>query len=113
MNIRDLDDSNLIHYLLYTDFEQVTLSADEYKYLLNKYNYFYKSKLLINSSLLQSVKELRANVTKEKENSAKIASMKYDEIESLKLKVHQLSNRKLTFKERIFGKIKLNKNDKR
>lgn len=109
LDVKKLNDSDLIHYLLTTDFKNETLSSSEYKYLLDRFQTFYKTKLLLNNSLIEMNKKLKKEIDAYKKEPIKVVYDNRDEVEELRLKVHELSNRKLTFKERLLGKIYIKK----
>jgi hypothetical protein len=106
--ISELRDEEILDFLMTSDFEQ-EYKSEEFKYLLMKWRFFYR--------ILNGRYELQ------KTNSGHDLSILNEEIKRLKTQIselqisvadkenqiHQLKNRKLTLKERMSGKISLNK----
>jgi len=104
MMISELNDEEILDFLMTSDFEQ-DYKPEEFKYLLYKWRFFYRilngrfSLEKTNSSyeiksLSEEVNRLKTQITEIQSTVAK----KDDQI-------HQLKSRKLTFKERFSGKI--------
>jgi hypothetical protein len=102
--ISELKDDEILDFLMTSDFEQ-EYKPEELKYLLFKWRYFYRilnGKFDLHKTnsnwdiehLQEEVKRLKTQIS---ENQSIIA-MREDQINGLK-------NRKLTFKERLSGKI--------
>lgn len=102
--ISELTDEEILNFLMTSEFEQ-DYKPEEYKYLLNKWRYFYrvlhgkneisKTDFDFEKSKLNEDLEAKQNLI----NNLLMSSVQKDEqIESLK-------SRKLTWKERISGKI--------
>jgi hypothetical protein len=102
--ISELKNEEILDFLMTSDFEE-EYKPQEFKYLLYKWRFFYR--------ILNGKFELeRTNSTQE----IKILSEKIDSLQNTIFdlqyqvakkddNIHQLKNRKLTLKERIFGKI--------
>lgn len=112
MDVKHLSEKDLIYYLLTTDFNSVLLSANEYKYLLDRYRFFYKKKLLAHDNMVDTINLLKKKLQAEKDNSIKIQQSRTNEFINMREELYALKNRKLTLMERLTGKIR-NKNDKR
>lgn len=103
--MKELNDDDILEYLMTSDFIE-NHNPDEYKFLLHKFRFFYKilygnhtrikGDLTFQCSQQESIiQDLKNQLFLEQKKSAELK----DEID-LKYK-----NRKLTFKERISGKI--------
>jgi hypothetical protein len=100
---------DLLNYLLTSDFSNMDdASPDKFKDLLTQFRYEYRLLSGKNTSLVSEIDKLKGdnnnliNLVKEKnfKYESKIASLE-DELHFLKPKL----NRKLTWKERLHGKI--------
>jgi predicted RNase H-like nuclease (RuvC/YqgF family) len=107
--ISELKDEEILDFLMTSDFEQ-EYKSEELKYLLVKWRYFYrvlngKFELQKTNSnyeiehLQEEIKRLKAQIL---ENQSIIAEKEN--------KINTLESRKLTFKERLSGKI-INKDE--
>lgn len=107
--ISELKDEEILDFLMTSDFEQ-EYKPEELKYLLVKWRYFYrvlngKFELQKTNSdyeiehLQEEIKRLKTQI---EENQSIIAENEN--------KINSLENRKLTFKERLSGKI-INKDE--
>lgn len=102
--IKNLDNEEILDFLMTSDFEG-DYKPEELKYLLVKWRYFYrllsgKYELLNNEKIGETSKLKDEVLSKDK----KINLILFENAE-LKNKINSLSNRKLTWKERIKGKI--------
>jgi len=104
MNIKELEDVDILDFLMTSEFED-NYSPDEFRYLLNKWRYFYR---LSNGKLnrLKEDSEFEINKLKESNNNLKenIDLLKIDN-SRLEQDFVRLIGKKLTLKERIKGKI--------
>lgn len=102
--ISKMTDEDMLDFLMTSEFEN-DISPDEFRYMLNRWKYFYR--LLYgkmeratqdlsfeNESLKSTIESLESS-----RNWTQVESAKKDDI------IHSLKNRKLTFKERWTGKI--------
>lgn len=107
--ISKLEDNELLDFLMTSDFEE-SYSPAEYKNLLLKWRYFYR--LLYgkneknNLSNEHEIEKLNDYLEIEKQKNNNLTNI----INENKIKIDELKNRKLSFKERITGKIKNNEN---
>lgn len=107
--ISELKDDDILDFLMTSDFEG-DYKPEEFRYLLTKWRYFYRVLYSRSSSSkddlsfeLEKVKKelevLKINITELQKNIAEKDNI-----------IHTLENKKLTWKERITGKIN-NKNE--
>jgi hypothetical protein len=109
MKINELDDEEILNFLMTSDFED-NYSPTELKYLLTKWRYFYRhfqgisnrEKLALEGEL-SHIKDMLENKENQILNLQVDLANKQDVINSLK-------NRKLSWVERWKGKI-INKNE--
>jgi hypothetical protein len=107
--ISELTDEEILEFLMTSDFEN-EYKPEELKYLLHKWRYFYRV-LYGKLDLVKTDKEFEVSSMTEEIKRLKM------QITELNLEVRQKeeeimisNNRKLSFKERISGKI-INKNE--
>lgn len=108
--ISELKDEEILDFLMTSEFEE-DYKPEELKYLLFKWRYFYRI-LYSNKELIKTEKDGQIRTLEDEIKSLNIMvgdllnqSYKKD------LLIQNLKNRKLTFKERLSGKIILNKNE--
>jgi len=108
--ISELNDDEILDLLMTSEFEN-NLSPVEFKFLLKKWRYFYRlqnGKMeRIKDDLTYNISSLKGDIENLKNQNHKImvdCAQKDDEI-------HQMQNRKLTWKERWTGKIITNKDE--
>lgn len=102
--ILELKDEEILDFLMTSEFEE-NYKPEEFRYLLHKFRYFYR---VVNGKydllkLDTGFKETTLQETIEGKNQ-KIDEL-LAEIANLNNTISQLSNRKLSLKERISGKI--------
>ena len=108
--ISELNDEEILEFLMTSDFEQ-DYKPEELKYLLTKWRYFYR---LLHGRLELVKSENEGEVNKLKEEIKSINSLlTKEQIESSNKSdfINTLKSRKLTFKERITGKINIEENE--
>jgi len=110
MSIKEIKDEELLDYLMNSDYEE-DLNPDELKYLLSKWKYHYrllhgKNTMLKSESL--SYKDKYEKSVSEIDYTKKLLKK---EINEYKTTIRKLKNRKLTWKERLTGKIKIIENN--
>ena len=108
--ILELSDEELLDLLMTSEFEN-NLSPVEFKFLLNKWRYFYR---LQNGRLERIKQDLEFKFEKVKEDVDCIKKENYQLLVNSAQKddlIHQMKNRKLTWKERWTGKIITNENE--
>ncbi len=102
MNI--FDDEQILNYLMTSEFDE-GLTPDEYKFLLQKFRNFYR----ITSCSINNFKDRMDDAVQKKEQMEKILDSKITEFNNEKSdlinKLNKLREKKLTFKERVLGKI--------
>jgi hypothetical protein len=106
--MKNLNDIELLDYLINSEFnEEVDLNPDEYKYLLHKWKYFYRL-LYSRSDNLKKEIESKKNKIDKLEEKFKIQIIEIrNELNTKDSFISSLKNKKLTFKERLTGKIKI------
>ena len=102
--MQNFSENDILSYLMTSDFNE-GLTPDEFKFLLHRFRYHYRLAYGMNHNLkieLEGCKKL----LEEKELCMKknINNLNSERINSVE-KYNQLINRKLTWKERIKGKI--------
>lgn len=102
--ISELNDSEIIDFLMTSDFEE-NYKPEEFRYLLSKFRYFYrilhgKNEIQI-SDFENKIKKLE-EVISNQENQINILKYENSQKEDL---IGSMKMRKLSFKERITGKI--------
>jgi hypothetical protein len=104
MNIKELEDIDILDFLMTSEFEE-NYSPEEFRYLLNKWRYFYR---LSNGKFnrLKDDNEFEINKLKNKLELLKHENdiLKIDN-NRLEDDFVRLIGKKLTFKERLKGKI--------
>jgi hypothetical protein len=108
--ILELNDEELLDLLMTSEFEN-NLSPVEFKFLLNKWRYFYR---LQNGRLERIKQDLEFKFEKVKEDVDGVKRENYQLLVAGAQKddlIHQMKNRKLTWKERWTGKIITNENE--
>jgi hypothetical protein len=102
--ISKMTDEDMLDFLMTSEFEN-DISPDEFRYLLNKWKYFYR---VIHGRLERTRQDLSFEVDSLKGQivgmQESIVSAQMD-VAKKEDEIHSLKNRKLTFKERWTGKI--------
>lgn len=108
--ISELNDEEILDFLMTSDFEQ-DYKPEELKYLLTKWRYFYR---LLHGRLelrkLESESEINKLKQDLKKNKNLLTQTQIEHSKKVDL-INNLSNRKLTLKERFKGKIIINENE--
>jgi len=110
MKIEELSDEDVLNFLMTSDFTD-DYSPIELKYLLVKWRYFYRLSQGRNEQLKVKVEGDIQQKENEKEilnNTINQLSLRVLEKDDL---INTLTNRKLTWKERFFGKIILTEDE--
>jgi hypothetical protein len=112
--ISELNDDDILDLLMTSEFEN-NLSPTEFKFLLKKWRFFYR---LLHGRMDRVKDDLSYNIDKLKEEIEGLKSQNYnimvdgaqkqDQIDVLK---NVIKNRKLTWKERLTGKIITNEDE--
>lgn len=110
MRVQDLSDTDILNYLMISEFNE-GLSPDEFKFLLYKFRYFYRMSYGRNESLKIEVDKLKMDL----ESNIKIYNTNVNNLNFEKAKFerryNQIKDKKLTWKERIKGKIIINEDE--
>jgi hypothetical protein len=102
--ISELNDEEILDLLMTSEFEN-NLSPVEFKFLLNKWRYFYR---LLHGRLERTKDDLEYSIKLMKEENEGVKSSNYNLLVENAQKddlIDQMKNRKLTWKERWTGKI--------
>ena len=113
MKISELNDEDVLNFLMTSEFSEGDYSPAEFRYLLTKWRYFHRffqgrneqTKMGLEDTIKRLQEELEA--TKKGEYDAQVKVADKDNL------IHSLKNRKLTFKERFSGKIILTEDENR
>ena len=104
MKVQDFSDNDILNYLMVSEFNE-GLTPDEFKFLLYKFRYFYR----LNHGKTESLKVSMDKLKDENHSIAETNKMQINGVNSEKQNIEnkykKLVNRKLTWKERIKGKI--------
>lgn len=110
--ISELNDQEIIDFLMTSDFEG-DYSPEELKYLLSKWRYFYR---VLNGKLERLTDDKDGDFRRfkdlEEQNSLLIKDLEQQIIEKDET-IYHLRNKKLSWKERISGKIIHTENENR
>lgn len=105
--ISELSDEEILNFLINSEFEG-DFSAKELKYLLIKWKYFYR----VLYGNLERIKDTKDNEIRNLNSEVEILkkNLTITQIERLEKEnaVNSLKSRKLTWKERLTGKININ-----
>lgn len=102
--ITELTDKEILEFLMTSDFQE-NLSPDELRFLLLKFRNYYRVVSSKNDLLTSDLEIFRKNAQSiDTLNNEKIQHLS-DENSNLSRKLNTIMNKKLSFKERIFGKI--------
>jgi DNA repair protein RadC len=100
----ELTDEELMNFFLTSEFEDI-FTAEEYKYLLHKFRFFYRLLNAKQQSLKHDSDTVKDELKNLKEYIDRILTEKNTEIEDLKKENNEVVSRKLTFRERLMGKL--------
>jgi LytS/YehU family sensor histidine kinase len=104
--ILKLNDNDLLDMLMTSDFSE-NMKPDDYKYLLNRWRYFYRilysNHTTKKSDLEGEIRKLKNDINIEK-NKYNDLSFKYNKLKDM---INETKIRKLTLKERIRGKVNI------
>ncbi len=109
MNL-ELTDKELINFLLTSEFED-NFSPTEHKFLLHKFRYFYRLLYAKQEGSKFEIESLHNELDNTKALSDISNTEKAKIIASLEEEVKSLLDRKLSFKERLSGRIIPNKKE--
>ena len=112
MEINELNDEDMLELLMTSEYES-TFSPSEFKFMLLKFRYFYR---VLHSNNLRIQYMLESDIKMKQEEIDRLISEKtQSQINYANLKniVDLSKNRKLSFIERLTGKIKYNIDENR
>ena len=101
----EIKEDDLFQYLMNSDFHE-EYSPDEYKFLLNKWRYYYRLLHGQHSRLKDDLDVKLLDLEKDKKDCQKVVENSKQQVSEIKDKYNGLVLRDLTFRERIYGKIK-------
>lgn len=102
--IAELTDKEILEFLMTSDFQE-NLSPDELRFLLLKFRNYYRVVSSKNELLISDLEIFKKNSQSiEAINNQKMQHLA-DENSNLYRKLNTIMNKKLSIKERIFGKI--------
>lgn len=102
--ISELNDEQILDLLMTSEFE-ADLSPTEFKYLLTKWRYFYR---MLHGRFERTKDDLNFEIISKENELDNLKKQNYNimvECADNQNTIHLLKNRKLTFKERLSGKI--------
>ena len=113
MKISELNDEDILNFLMTSEFNEGDYSPAEFRYLLTKWRYFHRyfqgrneqTKMGLEDTIKRLEDELEGKKKSEFDLQVKIADK--DNL------INSLKSRKLTFKERWSGKIILTEDENR
>ncbi len=110
MKVQDLSEEDILNYLMISEFNE-GLTPDEFKFLLYKFRYNYRLLYSRIESIKVEREKLQTDLLECKEiNKNKIENLN-SEKEKLENKNKKILERRLSWKERIKGKIILKENE--
>lgn len=110
MMISELKDDEILDFLMTSDYDE-DYKPEEFKYLLFKWRYFYRV-LYSNKELIKTESEGNTRkLSDEIESLNKTIGQLVTESDKKDILIQNLKNRKLSFMERISGKIILKKDE--
>ena len=102
--MQSFSEKDILDYLMTSEFNE-GLTPDEFKFLLHKFRYHYRLTYGINQNLKIEIDDLKKKIENNQNHTKKIIdSVNYENLKSQE-RYNRLINRKLTWIERIKGKI--------
>jgi hypothetical protein len=105
-NITELNDSEMLNFLLSVDFNE-NISFDDLVYIFNNYKQFLRWQLDRNENLHNEISKLKHQSEQMVKSNDYINLNYIVKINQLEQELFLLRNRRLSFKERLKGKIDL------
>jgi len=113
MKISELNDEDILNFLMTSEFNEGDYSPSEFRYLLTKWRYFHRffqgkneqNRMTLEDTIKRLEDELEGKKKSEFDLQVKVADK--DNL------INSLKSRKLTFKERWSGKIILTEDENR
>lgn len=104
MKVQDFSDKDILNYLMVSEFNE-GLTPDEFKFLLYKFRYLYRLSHGKTESLKYDIEKLSAdNYSITETNKVQISGLNQEK-QNIESRYNSLVNRRLSWKERIKGKI--------
>jgi hypothetical protein len=110
MKVQELSDTDIMNYLMTSEFNE-GLTPDEFRFLLYKFRYQYRLIFNRHETLKVDYDRIDSDIKGYKENYTKNINNLTSERDKAETKYSLLLNRKLSWKERIKGKIILKENE--
>ena len=111
MGILELNDEDVLNFLMISDFNEQDYSPTELKYLLVKWRYFYR----ISKGRNEQIKSKSEGDIQQLEYDKNLLNNKINQLSSRIVEkdnlINSLKDRKLTWRERFDGKIILTKDE--
>lgn len=110
MSIKELQDEELLDYLMNSDYTD-DMNPNDLKYLLTKWKYYYRvshsRNVMVNTEMISYKEKYEKSIL----NNSIIVKKIEKELNNYKSTLDGIKNRKLSWKERISGKIKIKENN--
>lgn len=106
MSIKELQDDELLDYLMNSEYDE-DINPDDLKYLLKKWKFYYRILHGKNTSLKTQYLSYKDKYETSISNLESISKNLTREINMHKSVIDNIKKRKLSWKERISGKIKI------
>jgi hypothetical protein len=110
MKVQELSDTDIMNYLMTSEFNE-GLTPDEFRFLLYRFRYQYRLLFSKHDTLKTDFLKIESDNKDIKENHIKNINNLTSEKEKADIKYNRLLNRKLSWKERIKGKIIIKENE--
>jgi len=104
MRVQDLSETDILNYLMTSEFNE-GLTGDEFKFLLLKFRYHYRLLYARKESINIESEKIISELHSMKEIYNKSVNSLKDEKQKIENNYNNLINRKLTWRERFKGKI--------
>jgi hypothetical protein len=111
MKISELNDEDILNFLMTSEFNEGDYSPSEFRYLLTKWRYFHRFFQGRNEQTKMTLEDTIKKLEEQLENTKKSefdAQVKVADKDNL---INSLKSRKLTYKERWSGKIILTEDE--
>ena len=102
--MQNFSEKDILDYLMTSEFNE-GLTPDEFKFLLYKFRYHYRLTFGINQNLKLEIDYLKKSIEETESTTKKMIEIANNEKVKSETNYNRLINKKLTWKERIKGKI--------
>ena len=100
----EINEEDVFQYLMTSDFHE-TYSPDEYRFLLNKWRYYYRALYGQHSRMKEDLDDKLGAIELEKETCRKTVAESESKVSDMEKKYQSLINKELSWTERLKGKI--------